>query len=339
MFRYHLPEKLRGEFLKAKNAFDNAEKICIISHRSPDGDAVGSNLGLRLALEGQGKKVVSACVDPVPEDSLFLQKADSFVRDFDYQDFDLIVSVDCGALKLVAFHEQKPEILSGEKPFVNFDHHFSNNNYGTINPVDAEACSTSIIIYKFLRYAGWRISVDIANCLLHGIYFDTGSLMHSNTDAEVYAVCGDLMAKGADPKRIARKLFHTTPVNKLRLWGRIMEKAYINEEGVTVSAVDRSDYEATSAGPGDTGGAIDYLNSVPDANYCVLLSEDDKGRVKGSLRTQRDDINLSEVASKWGGGGHPKASGFGMKGRLLPVFSWKIIPENGSEAEEKEFKF
>ncbi len=328
----NITEKLRIEFQKAKMAFLKAEKICIISHRSPDGDAVGSNLALRLQLEALGKEVVSACVDPLPQNSLFLKSADSFVQDFEYEDFDVIVSVDCGALKLVVFPDLKPEILEGPKPFINFDHHISNDDFGTINPVDSEACSTAIILYKFFEFCAWKINREVASCLLHGIYFDTGGMMHSNTSSEVFGVAGKLMSKGADLKKISKELFHSTSVNKLRLWGRILEKAYINEEGVTVSAVSKADYLACDASSKDTGGAIDYLNSVPSSKYCILLSEDaEKGIVKGSLRTQRDDINLSDVASQWGGGGHPKASGFGMSGHLKPVMSWRILAENEGE--------
>lgn len=317
-------DSLKQAFRQAYQAFMDADSICIISHRGPDGDAVGSNLALRLALEGVGKKVVSACVDPVPKDSSFLKKADKFVTDFEYEDFDLICSVDCGALKLVKFPETKPEILSGSKPFINIDHHESNDDFGTINVVDPMACATAFILYKFLEFCGWPITIDIANCLLHGIYFDTGGMMHSNTTQEVFEMAGNLMMKGANVQKISKELFHTTPVNKLRLWGKILERTYVNEEGVTVSAVEKSDYTATGASSKDTGGVIDYLNAVPGSNYCVLLSEDERGIVKGSLRTQREDVNLSEVASQWGGGGHPKASGFGVEGKLKPVMTWRV---------------
>ncbi len=332
----HIPDQLKVEFLKAKKALMAAEKIVIISHRGPDGDAIGANLALKLALERLGKKIVSACVDPIPENSLFLEGAKNYVIDFEYEDFDVIVSVDCGALKLVQFPETKPEILNGPKPFINFDHHESNNNYGTINPVDPQACATCLVLYKFFEFCEWRVDVDMSTCLLHGIYFDTGSLMHSNATEEVFRISGKLVGMGANLRKISKELFHTTNVNKLRLWGKIMERTYVNEEGVTISAVGMKDYASVDATPRDTGGVIDLLNSVPGSKYCVLLSEDDKGLVKGSLRTQRDDVNLSEVAGKWGGGGHPKASGFGVEGKLKPVMSWKIV---GSEGESHALEF
>ena len=335
----HLSEKLKIEFQKAKKTLISSQKVCIISHRNPDGDAIGSNLALRLGLENLGKEVVSACVDPIPSNSAFLKGAGDCVLDFDYSDFDVIVSVDCGAKKLVQFHEKIPELFDGETPFINFDHHESNDDFGTINPVESLACATCFIMYQFFKFCDWNITPDVATCLLHGIYFDTGSLMHSNTTSEVYEIAGDLMSKGANLKRISKELFHTTPVNRLRLWGRILERAYVNEEGVTVSAVSRNDYDACEVVSKDTSGVIDYLNGVPGSKYCVLLSEGSNGLVKGSLRTQRNDVNLSDVASKWGGGGHPKASGFGMDGRLKPVMTWKIVPDNGGDVHGKDVEF
>ena len=332
--------ELKLEFRKAKTALEEAETICIISHKNPDGDAVGANLALRFALEEQGKKVISACVDPVPENCLWLKKADTFVQDFDPAEFDVFVAVDCGAVKLIGFDKDKPEILSGKNPFINFDHHFSNELFGTINPVDTDACSACSIVYEFMNFCGWWISRDMATCLLHGIYFDTGGLMHSNTTASVFKTAGALMSKGAELRRISKELFHTTPVNKLRLLGRILERAHKNEEGVVVSAVGKDDYKACETDSASATGAIDFLNAVPDAKYCILLSEDEeKGIVKGSLRTQREDVNLSEVAAQWGGGGHPKASGFGLPGHLQPVINWKVVPENGGEAHGEEMKF
>ena len=104
-------------------------------------------------------------------------------------------------------------------------------------------------------------------------------------------------------------------------------------------AVNEEDYRITGGTPDDTGGVIDYLNAVPNTKYCVLLSEGAKGLVKGSMRTQRDDVNLSEIAQKWGGGGHTKASGFGMKAELKPVLSWKILPDEKEEIEATSIEF
>ena len=238
--------------------------------------------------------------------------------------------MDCGAKKLVAFHNDKPEILSEQKPFINFDHHESNDLFGTINVVDEKSCATSFIMCNFFKFAHFEMDRKTATALMHGIYFDTGGLMHSNTSLEVYEACSMLLSKGADLQKIVKHQFKTIKVSKLRLWGKILERAYINEENVVVSAVNSIDYLICGAGSNDTGGAIDFLNMIPNAEYCVLLSENDRGVVKGSLRTRRDDLNLSEVASKWGGGGHPKASGFGMEGKLKSITKWQIVSNDGN---------
>lgn len=341
---------MKAKFGEAKKILMNASRVCIISHRGPDGDAVGSNLALRYALEGLGKTVVSACVDPVPRDSSWLKNGDKFVLDFNYEDFDVIVSVDCGAKKLVAFHESKPELfgVDGEggadrtlpaKPFINFDHHEANSDFGTINLVDPSACATCFIMFFFIRYCGWTLTRDIATALMHGLYFDTGSFLHSNVNEYVLKVASELMQAGANFRRTAKELFGTLPVNKMRLWGRILERAYVNEDGVVVSAANRLDYEASGTSSKDTGGVIDLLNAVPGSKYTLLLTEDEKGLVRGSLRTQREDVNLSDVAKQFGGGGHPKASGFGLPGRLEPVTAWRVVGENGEGVHDKEIRF
>lgn len=335
---------MKAKFGEAKKILMNASRVCIISHRSPDGDAVGSNMALRYALESLGKTVVSACVDPAPKDSSWLKDADKFVQDFNYEDFDVIVSVDCGAKKLVAFHERKPELFGVDgaapaKPFINFDHHEANNDFGTLNLVDPAACATCFIMFFFIRYCGWTITPEIATALMHGLYFDTGSFLHSNVNEYVLKVASELMQAGANYRKIAKELFRTTPVNKLRLWGRILERAYVNEDGVVVSAANKHDYEVSETSSRDTGGVIDLLNAVPGSKYALLLTEDERGLVRGSLRTQREDVNLSDVAKQFGGGGHPKASGFGLPGRLEPVIAWRVVGENGEGVHDKEIRF
>lgn len=311
-----------AELEKAKNLLASSQKIIILSHRSPDGDTVGANLSLRLALEHQwNKEVVSACVDAPPRDSAFLPEVSQYVRDFDAAQADLFVSVDAGARYMLKFEEKKHVLFSGKPPLINIDHHASNDNYGTVNIVDDNAAATTQIIYHFLKFCGLKIDRKIATCLLHGLYFDTGSFMHSNTTPEVLEIAADLVWKGADFRTIAKEQFHTMPIRQLKIYGKILERAHVNSKKITVSAVKISDYAEASASPDDTTGAIDYLNSVPDGDFSCLLHEDRKGTIKGSLRTRVENIDLSQVAGVFGGGGHKKASGFSVPGRLLEVDS------------------
>jgi len=161
---------------------------------------------------------------------------------------------------------------------------------------------------------------------LTGIYNDTGSLMHSNTSLEVFEICARLMECGGNVTQISKHMFQSTPVSTLRLWGRVLENARVNDEGVTVSIVTWKDFDDCGAGPDSVSGIIDLLNSVPDSKYTCLLNEDQNGKVKGSFRTQRDDVDVAELAAQFGGGGHKKAAGFTMPGRIHQELHWKIVP-------------
>lgn len=304
------------EFADAKNLLQSARRIVIISHRGPDGDTVGANLALRRALKTQwNKEIISACADSPPVNSDFLADFNEYKQDFDLSWPDALIAVDAGADYMLKFGETKPALFSGAPPMINMDHHASNNFYGKINIVDPEAAAACQIVYRFLIYCGFKIDREIATCLLHGLYFDTGSFMHSNTSPETLETAAALMWRGADAKTISRKQFRTMPVAQLKLFGKILERAHVSADGVTSSALVAPDFEETGANPEDAGGAIDYLNSVPGGKFCCLLYEDRKGMIKGSFRT-RTEIDLAKLAGRFGGGGHKKAAGFSFPGRL-----------------------
>lgn len=313
-------------FDQAKKLIYNATRVLIISHRNPDADAVGANLAVREVIERLGKQVDSACIDPVPENCEFLPKSECFLDKITPSDYDLIISVDCGGHKLLGFHETHPEILDrNQTTLINFDHHPSNDHFGQVNIVMDHTPSTCFILYLFFNYCGWEISPTMATAMLHGLYFDTGSFMHSNTDADTLRIAGRLKAIGGKHEPCVKALFHSTSLKQLKLWGRVLNRLEFNEKKAVVSAVKESDYLATGCKFEDLSGLINYLNQVPEAKFTMLLTEDMKGNIKGSLRTQYDDINLSEIAGLFGGGGHKKAAGFTIPGRLRESTKWEVV--------------
>jgi len=313
------------EFEQARTLMQAAQRIVIISHKNPDADAVGANLALREALEIQGKSVISACVDPVPDNCNFLKGVESFVQDFKSSDVDLIISVDCGSHKLVAFHETKPEIMDkSQMPFINIDHHPSNDFFGTVDIVMPQTPATCFILFLMLTSYGWAITPTMATALLHGLYYDTGSFMHSNTSSETLRIASRLKAIGGDHQTCVRKQFHTSSIEKLRLWGRALNRAEINDKKALISALTEKDFIAEDTNREDVSGLINYLNHVPEAKFCVLLIEDGKGNIKGSMRTQEEDIDLSQLAQLFGGGGHKKAAGFTIEGSLRQKLVWEV---------------
>lgn len=317
---------MKEMFIKFADLIEKSDKILTICHKRPDGDTLGSGIAFYLAMREAGKKCDIACIDQVPDRFLFLPSVNKMIHDFDYKEYDLIVVMDAGASYMTKYHEKYPNIFGGDVPVVNIDHHASNDNFGTCNIVDAASASTTMILFKFFDYIGIRITPNMATALLTGIYNDTGSLMHSNTNLDVFEISSKLVEYGAKVSTVAKNLFRSTPVSTLKVWGKALENARVNNEGVTVSVLTWRDFEECGAGPDAASGVVDLLNSVPGSKYTCLLNEDRNGNVKGSFRTQREDVDLEELAAQFGGGGHKKAAGFTLPGRIHQETHWKIVP-------------
>ncbi|MBU0668015.1 DHH family phosphoesterase [Patescibacteria group bacterium] len=317
---------MEEKFIEAKRLIDKAQRILLISHKSPDGDTLGATCALNIVLRNMGKDTTMACADEPSERFLFLPHIRRMVRDFDFREYDLLIVSDAGASYMTKYHEKYPDIFDGDVPVINIDHHASNDNFGNCNIVDIAAASTTVILYRFFAFHDVRVGPDTATALLAGIYNDTGSLMHSNTSLEVFEICAQLTSCGGKVTQITKNMFRATPVSTLKLWGRVLSNARINDEGVTVSVVTWKDFEDCNAGSEEVSGVVDLLNSVPGSKYTCLLNEDRNGKVKGSFRTQRDDVDVAELAAQFGGGGHKKAAGFTMPGRIHQELHWKIVP-------------
>jgi bifunctional oligoribonuclease and PAP phosphatase NrnA len=303
-----------------------ASKILIISHRNPDADTIGCNVSLRQYIEKLGQHAVSACVDPVPANYKIFPDYKEFISEFDPHEYDLYIAVDCGSTDQISFTNIYPEILN--KKFINIDHHPFNNHLGTTNLVDDKAASTSIVVYKLFNIWNNAITPSIATWLLFGIYFDTGSFMHSNTNEEVYEIAGDLLKKGAKRDLIITALYKNHNFKKLCLWGRALDSIKKNKNGVVVAGVTPQDYQECSAKKDDLSGLIDYLGSIKDVEFATLLSNDpETGQVRGSLRTRNEHVDVREIAKRLGGGGHKKASGFSVEGKLRKEMYWTIKEE------------
>ena len=237
---------------------------------------------------------------------------------------------------MTQYHEIYPWIFSGKDvPVINVDHHASNDYFGTLNIVDPLAASATVVLYRFFSFLKIKITPGIATSLLAGIYNDTGSFMHSNTTQEVFEIAADLTRKGGKVYPISQNMFKTATPASLRLWGKALENMSVTKKGAAVSVLTIGDFDDAGADLEDSGGVIDLLNAVPDIRFSMLLTEDRKGFIKGSLRTQRNDVDLSAMAGLFGGGGHKKASGFTVKGRIEREMQWKIVSETGEDVAEK----
>jgi len=309
----------------------NAAHVLIISHRHPDADTIGSNIALRLVLEKHGIQVTSACVDGLGPGIDFLPHGKDFIHQIDPENFDVYVTVDAGSVSQAAFPEKFPEMLNGKKTFITIDHHPSNQGYGTLNLVVNNAASTTLVLYRLFQKWEEIITPEIATCLLYGLYYDTGSFMHSNTSDQVYTVAGELMSRGADQKSITKHLFKERTIEQLKLWGQVLDGITVTNDNVAVSCVTDKNLEDIGATNHQLSGVIDYLSMIKENRYATLLCEDGEGRIRGSFRTRRDDVDVGNMAQSLGGGGHKKASGFTIEGKLKEEIKWTIEPEKMEE--------
>lgn len=307
-----------------------AEKILLIAHKNPDGDTLGSALAMFHYLKGLAKNVTIASYNKPAEVLRFLPGAGQLVHEINDQEYDLIFSFDSADPKLSGFEKTHPEIFSRKDRHISIDHHVSNLMYAGINLLVTQCASTTQILYYLFKTFKAIFTRDISTCLLTGLYTDTGSFMHQNTTAETLRVASDLAKFGADVVKISKNIFQTKPVNQLRLWGRVLSNAKKTKDEVVVSAITQTDLQELGADKDHISGAIEFLKYIPGIKYAEILSEEE-GKVKGSLRTIRDDIDVSHIASEFGGGGHVKAAGFTISGRLEKEVQWKVVGEEGEK--------
>ncbi len=319
------------------DAASKAKRVVCVCHRGPDGDAIGSLVSIGLLLEQAipGKKVVMWCVDEVPETFEYVPSVQRVTTPAPLEEGDVVITVDCAEAKMTEMQQTHPTMFDGKTPLIMIDHHPGNPLFGTQNILVPTAASTCEIIVQIADLLKWNITQDIATALLTGVYTDTGGLLHSNTSAQVYRTVARLLRAGARQQLIVSAVFRTAKLSTLKLWGRVLEKISISEEGGAISAVTEGDFRATGADYSELAGAIDYVNAVPGMRFSMVLSERD-GKVKGSLRTLRDDVDVAAMAGKFQGGGHKKAAGFALQGKLKPEVRWKVVEETKREDDKKD---
>lgn len=316
---------------QALSLITKARRVLCVCHRAPDGDAIGSLLGMGLLLEQYlvSIPILFHCIDAVPETFHFLPSVWRVRSDLLLQPGDAVIFLDCAEPKLTGYSETHPSLFRGDFPVLLIDHHVSNPGFGTVNIIIPEASSACEIVFQLAREWSWSLDTDSATCLLTGVYTDTGGLLHNNTTAEVCRTAAELMRAGARHQLVVSSIFRTVKPSTLRLWGRVLEKITISDAGGAISAVTEGDFRSTGAEYSELSGAIDYVNAVPGMRFSLVLSERD-GLVKGSLRTLRDDIDVNAMASRLRGGGHRRAAGFAVPGRLQPNVHWTVVPSDAS---------
>lgn len=312
-----------------KKIIIEANKIGITFHTSPDGDAIGSALGLLSGLRELGKEVYVISKDTLSKDFSFLPYSEEINGEATepIDGTDLVIVLDCGNVERIS-----ADLSSFNGMIINIDHHVSNDKYGFINYVDTKAAATAEIVFLLLREMGYEFSVKedilekIGRCLYTSLITDTGSFRHSNVTKRTHEIAGILIGVGVNNSMIYNNLFDNRSINKLNLMGYAFENAKLYFDGkVVLTVLDNNTLKKFDSEKEDTSDIIGNLLSLKTVEVAVLLKEVDEG-VKGSLRSKYD-FDVRKIAEIFGGGGHPKAAGLMQKGVLLQIVKDSILKE------------
>ncbi len=306
------------------NYLSNANKILIISHMGPDGDTLGSALGLYNALKMLKKNIVLYCKDLVPTRYRFLPGADRFIsRIPDNESFDVTVLVDHGE---VAQAGQEFIDFDGKGTVLNLGHHKYHKPFGKIDLNNFEKASTGIVIYDLIKTMGIELNRDIAICIYTTILTDTGSFHYANTDSEAFSICSKLIRYDIDPWFVAMQIYENYPPEKLYLMREALKNLYISNRGKYGSITIFKDILEKYGKESDLiDGLINLVRGINSVEIAVLFREVEKDIFRVSFRS-KGNYNVASIAIAFGGGGHKNSAGCQIEGTYEDVRN-KIFQE------------
>ena len=291
-----------------------SEKLLLTTHENPDGDALGSLLGMHLVLQQLGK------------DSCMFMSPDEFPLPWEYRGLEFegllgappddvaertIVFLDCGNIDRMPVDFLQAEGLH----ILNIDHHHDNTRFGTVNLVCSSASCTAEMVWRIAKELDAEITPEIAKALYVGLVTDTGRFMYENTTPVAHRMAAELIEVGVEPHKVYRELYEDLPFRRLQLLQRALSSVERHDGGaLTIAHLKKGDYEETGALETDSEGVVDHMRAVEGTRVAVLvrelLADDREGMRKVSLRATDGSVDVSRVARAFGGGGHPQAAGF-----------------------------
>lgn len=304
-----IAEELRG-----------AERFVVATHLNPDGDAIGSARAMELTLRALGKDVIVYVPDAcVPTEYQFIAP-DSLTTELpsDLED-RIVICVDCGNQSRV----KNDELIDRARRVINIDHHGDNTHFGDLNHVRATAACAAQLVHELAGRLGVAIDRDLATAVYVGLVTDTGRFQYSNTTPESFELAAQLMREGVDVHDVFSRIFENVNYARTKLLGRALERAIQSDDGLIMAThLTQEDFDEFGASEDDAEGIVDALRSVSGTFVAVFLRDLQPGgehERKGSLRTTREDIDVSAVARSYQGGGHRQAAGFNTADDLEAV--------------------
>ena len=299
----------------AAAAIADSETILLVSHIAPDGDAVGSLLGLAGPLRDMGKDISAAIDDGVPPDLRFIPHSDTVLPNVDEGEFDLMIALDSSDLERIGRAGAYGMAKAGR--VINLDHHPTNTGFGDIHLIVPEAVAAVEIVYDFLAHLGCQLSPAAACALLTGLVTDTRGFRISATNRRTLEIAQQLMSLGAPLSQIMAQTLNRRPFAEVELWKQALPSVQL-KNGLIYASITQRDLRQAGLEKSGDGGLVSYLVNVDRAKISVVFKELPEGKVEIGFRA-KPGFDVASLAFRLGGGGHTLASGCTMEGNMQQV--------------------
>ena len=295
----------------------DARTFCVVGHIRPDGDCIGSQLGLALALKNEGKRVCCWNEDVVPQKLRFLDTEKLFEKPHGGEKFDCVIATDCASFERLGKAGQH---IQDRKLFINIDHHESNTRYADINWVAGREPSCGELIYRLIRAANWAVTKPIADALFTAVSTDTGSFQYPSTRPGTYYVAGELVKRGANLAKICDEVYQSYSLQRVRLLRHVYNSFRLtHNDQIAYFWLKQKDFARSGAERADSEGLIDHIRDIEPVVVACALEELEPQLTRISLRSKNGKVNVNEIAAEFGGGGHPAAAGARIPGNPISV--------------------
>lgn len=299
-------------FEQAEKLIKESNTIYITAHKNPDGDAIGGDIALYLALKKLNKNV-NFLISSYADSFNFLTEINQSVKSVDKSSYDLLIAIDSSDKSRLDINEDD---FKKAKKVLMLDHHKMSAPYGDVNCIDEDSPAVCQIIYEFLIKMNIDIDIDIAKYIYIGIMTDTGSFNYSSTTAQTLEIASKLVATGIDFSYICNKLNHTIKEAKLKLIAKTIEKMEVYFDGqVRYSFIDYNTIADLGLSDEDAEGMTNYLQMPEGTRVAVYIRQKKDGTYKVSMRSD-DKVNVGQIAIEFGGGGHKRAAGYDIIEKL-----------------------
>jgi phosphoesterase RecJ-like protein len=310
------------EVAEAIKKYDN---YLVTSHINVEGDAIGSEIALYYMARQLGKNAIMVNSDPVPQRYRFLPYWDKIIigNNIGVKKYSNVIIVDCPTIERSGKIAPLLSVPKVKINVINIDHHVSNDNFGDFNWVEPDASSCGEMIYKLYKEMGLHINDDVAMALYVAILTDTGSFRYDSTTSDTHKICGELLKLGIKPAKIAEKVYETKKIGDMALLARTLLTIKVSSDGrIAYMYVTKKMMEETNTKPDSSDGFINFARSIEGTELSIFFREDmeDPEKIQVGFRS-KGSVNVNVLATKFGGGGHPKASGCLLRGPMDKIIA------------------